>query len=560
MNMEGSLNNIMQRFRAQEELFAPRPGRLALQRMKLDIPNPRRVSVNVWRNHAIEPVISLAGPFMAYGRWLADFRMSDYDDAMMFDGHAEADVELLWLDSGRYFADTGFSGWSDWLVSRLKVLRKATKAPIVIALWLKDGGQCARLKEMTDALPAVYLADMGAVCMEAGVELLDPRSASVAGTPVGKSAQPMLARKLACHWLPAAVFPPVKALVLDIDNTLHAGILGEDGIFGVHLTRQHQAFQSYLKTLRQRGVFIALASRNERRDVEELFARRADYPLKLDDFSVTEVSWGEKHAAIKRIADKLRIAPDAVLFVDDNPGELASVAVCMPQVHTVFAHPDASITQRAVEFYPGLWRWKTGPDDSKRVRDLAANAEREELFVKSAGSDEYFCSLEISLINRFDPVEQLDRLSELCSKTNQFNLALRRFNQAELSWLIERDDACVASVQLKDRLSDSGVIAVIAAERSGEELAIEELCVSCRALGRRLEDTIILGAISGMPLFAGCSRVVFRVQHGPRNQPALRWLSELFGLKEIPGPGLYPLESGRISGFVPVKGVTLAGR
>jgi FkbH-like protein len=163
----------------------------------------------------------------------------------------------------------------------------------------------------------------------------------------------------------------------------------------------------------------------------------------------------------------------------------------------------------------------------------------------------------VALTYRHDPKVQLNRLADLCNKTNQFNLSLRRFNQAEIADRLERKDACVTSVQLTDRLSDSGVIAVIVAERLGEQLIVEELCVSCRALGRQLEDTIILLALRDMPIFTGCREVAFRVQYGPRNQPAMDWLVRLLGLSELPAPGLHVLQAQRLLDFATVEGVTL---
>jgi FkbH-like protein len=381
------------------------------------------------------------------------------------------------------------------------------------------------LQALVDCIPAIHLVDLNQICNDAGVKLTDPRTAAMAGTLVSNAAQPLLARELACHWLPASVFPPIKALVLDLDNTLHAGVLGEDGIQGVKLTEAHKALQSFIKRLRQRGVFIALLSRNERLDVESLFQCRDDYPLRWEDFSVTEISWGDKGIAIERIAKALRIAENSILFVDDNPGELASVVAQLPQVHTVYASPDASLTQRSIEYYPGLWRWKLEVDDVKRVKDLESNTQRDAILMASTDQAEYFRGLQTTLIFRFDPHDQLSRLADLCNKTNQFNLAMRRFSHAELAERLNQFNTCVVSVQMNDRLSDSGVIAVIVAERVGEQLIIEELCISCRALGRQLEDTIILESIRGAAQFADCSEVFFRIQVGGRNQPALDWLA-----------------------------------
>lgn len=544
-------------YEAQAVLFAARPSRLALQQLELDASGSRSMSINVWRNHAIEPVIASALPYFSRARCRAEFRLSDYDDTLMFGGRQPADVELLWLDSSRYLDHSLFGEWVQWLIGRIKILRLANPAPIIVATWLANAGQWAQLKALTESVAAIYFADLEAVCGAAGVGLVDTRSAVMAGTPISNAAQLLLARKLACHWISASSLPPIKVVALDLDNTLHSGVLGEDGIQGVQLTPAHQEFQRFIKSLQQRGIFIALVSRNEPIDVEALFSQRDDYPLRWADFSVTEVSWGDKSDAINRIAKALRVALDSILFVDDNPGELANVAAQLPQIHTVYASPDVQQTQRAVEYYPGLWRWKIEVDDTRRVQDLRANVEREKILSEMSDSSDYFRSLQTTLILRHNPLDQSGRLADLCSKTNQFNLAIRRFKEAEITERLGRSDATVVSVQMKDCLSDSGVIAVIVAGRDGERLVIEELCISCRAMGRQLEDTVILEAIRDLPLFADCSDVVFHVQHGPRNQPALDWLSRLLRSDTRPEPGLHAIPAERLRSFLPPNGITL---
>lgn len=547
--------NAIQRFESQAALFASQPSRLSLlgqPKIGTDAP---LVTVNVWRNHGFESLVPLAAPYFSFGGGRAEFRISDYDDTLTFTEHRPADAELLWLDSSRITLP--FADWCTWLEGRIRVLRAATSAPILLATWCADPKDGAVLQTLADSIPAVYFADLAAACSDAKVPLLDKRSSGLTGSPLSNAAQVILARKLACHWLPGALRSPIKAVALDLDNTLHAGVLGEDGIDGVQLTPGHAALQRYIKSLQKRGIFIALVSRNERPDVEALFAQRPDYPLRWDDFSAIEVSWGDKAAAITRITQTLRIAPDAVLFVDDNPGELASVTRQHPQTHTVYAPPEANQTLQAIHFYPGLWRWKVESDDTKRIADLQAGAEREALAKSITDPAEYFRSLQVTLLYRHDPVEQLTRLADLCHKTNQFNLALRRLNQSDLAQRLGGSNACVTSVQLTDRLSDSGVIAVIVAERRGAQLVVEELCVSCRAMGRNLEDSIILPALRGMPIFVGCQEVIFRVEHGPRNQPALNWLAQLLELKSPPDPGHHLIPAQRLINFIPAAGVTL---
>ncbi|WP_156946868.1 HAD-IIIC family phosphatase [Thiothrix lacustris] len=556
--MSSEMSSTIKRMEGQPVLFAARPTRLSLQQLNFGEDHYRAVTVNVWRNHALESIVSLANPYFAFGRWQVAFNFGDYDDSLMFAGHAPADIELLWLDSSRYLENTDFASWSEWLLTRLGVLRSTSTAPIIVATWLQNPEQRQQMQALVDTLPDIYFADIGSVCREAGVELLDMRIAVATGSPVSNAAQAVLARKLACHWLPAAISPPIKALALDLDNTLHKGILGEDGVQGVELTPQHIALQASIKALQQKGIFLALVSRNERVDVEELFAKRDDFPLKWDDFAATEVSWGDKASAIARVAQALRIAPDAVLFVDDNLGELVAVTSQLPTVHAIHAHDNAELTQRAMEYYPGLWRWKVTADDVKRNQDMKANALRESLLTEVTDPEEYLRNLQVSLTFNHSPQEYLSRLADLCKKTNQFNLAMRRFSLSEITERHQSDNSCVACVQLKDRLSDSGIIAVMVAERHGDLLVIEELCISCRALGRQLEDTLVLWTIRQMPQFQTCQQVAFRVQHGPRNQPAIAWLAEHLEMApDAVQEGLNGIPKHKLEQFTPVQSVKL---
>ncbi|MBX3678158.1 MAG: HAD-IIIC family phosphatase [Rhodocyclaceae bacterium] len=551
------IETSMRRIEAQSVLFSPVVSRLAVLGLRQESGTCRQARVNIWRNHAVEPVIELARPYLEFGRWQIDFRLGDYDDSLLFANHVLADLELLWLDSTRYSTLGPVDAWLDWLGNRIGALRAMTSAPIILATWLEDADLRPRLAALVDSFPGAHLADLGQTCDDLQVALIDPRTTAMAGSAIGRQAQTLLARKLASHWLPATLAPPIKAVALDLDNTLHDGVLGEDGISGVKLTPAHRALQQDIKSLRERGIFIALVSRNEYAEVEELFARRDDYPLRWDDFSAIEVSWADKPAALCRVAQELRIGLDAILFVDDNPGELASVATMLPEVHTLRAGPDAEHTRCSLMYYPALWRWKTGADDTKRLRDLQATVEREALMARTADMAEYFRSLKISLTFCIDPPDLLGRLTDLCNKTNQFNLALRRFNQAEIAARLASGDACVAGVRMEDRLSDSGVIAAIVAERVGARLVIEELCISCRALGRKLEDTVVLAAIRVMPLFDGCEEVCFRVRHGQRNYPALDWLGRLTGTAGQPAPGLHSVPCQGVLGFTPPEGVTV---
>lgn len=539
----------MNRLEAQQALFSFSPTRMMLQ--SVDINDFARVSkrINVWRNHAIEPVLALARPYLSYGGWHADFLVSGYDDALSFSAHGDVDLEIVWLDSERYWSSMTADNWVSWIAARLTKLRAMSKVPIVLATWVGTDAIAASVRAALDVIPACHFADMREACEPSGAPLLDHRSSLVAGTPVNPRVHGWLARELACRWMPACLFPPIKAIALDLDNTLHAGVLGEDGPVGVKLNDSHKALQEHLLELRQRGIFLALVSRNETSDVQGMFEIRRDYPLRWEHFSVTDISWGNKADAISNVAQTLRISVDSILFVDDNPGEIISVTNRFPEIHAVLADAGAHVTARAISYYPALWRWNFGQDDMQRVADFEANASRDRLLLEAEDSAAYFRSLGVRLTVRVDPRDQLSRLSELSSKTNQFNLALRRFGEAEIAERIDRSDACVVSVALSDSLSDSGVIALLVAERVGNSLVVEDLCISCRALGRHIEDVIVVSCLRAMPLFNACGEVVFRAECGPRNEPARTWLARILSSEPIVGSGAHSIPSAIVNNF-----------
>lgn len=558
MSSPPTIDRVLALCEAQELLFAPRPARLALTQAELptDPQAPAR-RIRVWRNHAFEPLIELMTPYLRFGRWTADFDIGDYDDSLMF---AELptlrppDLHLLWLDNTRLLSKLALADWLDWLSGRVRALRQADAAPILIATWLAPE-QEAQARERLLAQPGVQLANLQPLCEQAGVPLLDARNASWAGSPLSRLAQLQAARALACHWLPALLLPPLKAIALDLDHTLYRGVLGEDGVRGVELSDAHRALQQRLLQWRERGIFLALVSRNEAVDVRQLFDERQDFPLRWAHFSATEIGWGDKSEALARIAQQLRIGLDAMVYVDDNAGELAQVASHHPQIRTLWAHADAAQTQAALDLCPALWRWAVSDDDRKRVQDAQAQAERAALQGQGEPDAEYYRSLQVSLELRLDPAADLQRLADLCVKTNQFNLAMRRFNGAELQQHLQAPDSAVVSVRLADRLSDSGTIAVLVAQRNGPALDVLELCISCRALGRRLEDSIVALALQQMPQLADCESVRFRVEHGPRNQPAREWLARWLG--QAPEPGWHAVPAERLRAHRAPDGVTL---
>jgi FkbH-like protein len=507
-----------------ECLFAPHPTRRALLGLK-----PawacREVTVRVHRNHSFEHVISAAGAWAAYAGIRMSWADAPYDDALSMQGLGEQpDLEVIWYDVEAVHPALG-DEVPGWLLSRAQALRRLSNAPILmVVIGLEDSAE-QLLRMLIGVVPGLRLAPASQV-LSGLANPFDDRLRRLSGSRLSETANLMLAKQIACRWLPAMLVPRLKAVIVDLDQTLYEGVLGEDG-FQVRLSAGHAALQSALKSLKDSGLFLGVVSKNTREDVEALFAARTDFPLKLDDFSAVEISWGSKTDAIRRACVQLRIDPSAIVFIDDNPGELLEVAAHMPQVGLIHAAPDAEQTCRNLDFFPGIWTWGVSPTDLIRVADLNAEVQRRNIGLNAADKMAYLRELAPKLEISIRPIAQQGRMHELSRKTNQFNLNLSRLDEVEVHEYLHHPGKFAITIGLSDRLTDSGIVAAMLGSVTDGEITVEEWVISCRALGRELEGLMAASALRA--LAPGAKTASFRYKSGPRNSPGRDWLARASG-------------------------------
>jgi FkbH-like protein len=282
-----------------------------------------------------------------------------------------------------------------------------------------------------------------------------------------------------------------KCLVLDLDDTLWGGVIGEDGVSGLRLGEGHpegeafSQFHRYCRALRERGVLLAVCSKNDANVARSGFTRKESI-LKETDFSAFVANWEPKPDNLRQIARTLGIGIDALVFVDDNPREQELVRRELPEVSVVKAtHVSefADALDREGFFEP----FTIGADDAVRAASYAANAERTALASRYDDYGEYLDSLEMTA--DIGPVvdADLDRVTQLVNKTNQWNLTTRRHTLAEVERIAHGDDWIALSGRLADKFGDSGLVSTIFARQRGDELSIELWIMSCRVLKRELE-------------------------------------------------------------------------
>jgi len=312
-----------------------------------------------------------------------------------------------------------------------------------------------------------------------------------------------------------------KCLVLDLDNTLWGGVIGDDGLTGIKLGRDsaigeaYLDFQAYCLELKARGVLLAVASKNDPQNAREGFLH-PDSLLKLEDFSAFVANWDPKDQSLRTIAKELNIGLDSLVFVDDNPAERALVREQLPEVKvpevgaSVVAF--ASIIERNLYFE----RPELSAEDLQRAGFYADNRQRESAQAAFGSYDDYLASLQMKAeIGAFSET-YLDRIAQLTNKTNQFNLTTRRYTLPEVAALAADPDHVTLYGRLADRFGDNGLVSVVIGQRRGDELRVILWLMSCRVLKRGFEQ-VMLDALVSRAQGLGVRRIVGEYLRTPKN-------------------------------------------
>ncbi len=294
-----------------------------------------------------------------------------------------------------------------------------------------------------------------------------------------------------------------KVLVLDLDNTLWGGIIGDDGVDKIVLGREtpiaeaYTAFQEYCLSLRDRGILLAVCSKNNEDVARQGFAH-PDSILKLEHFSAFKANWEPKHENILAIATELNLGVDSFVFVDDNPAERAIVEAQLPAVAVPDVGSDVTRFAAVIDAARYFEVLSLGREDLSRARLYEENAERTKLEQKFASYGEYLDSLQMTAeIAPFSPV-YMERIAQLTNKSNQFNLTTRRYTVAEMEATTKDGRHIGLYGKLTDRFGDNGLISVVLGTLDGRSLHIDLWLMSCRVLKRDMEiamlDTLVCHA------------------------------------------------------------------
>ena len=334
-----------------------------------------------------------------------------------------------------------------------------------------------------------------------------------------------------------------KCLVLDLDNTLWGGVIGDDGLDGIVLGEgsaageAHLALQHYAKQLKERGVVLAVCSKNDVKIAEAAFRDHPEMALRRSDFAAFQANWDDKAQNLKAIAAKLNIGVDSLVFVDDNPIERARVRQSLPTVAVPEMPEDPAHYVRCLADAGYFEAVAFTAEDRGRAEAYAANAEREALLGSAESMDDFLRGLAMTVVH--GPFTAVDhaRVVQLINKTNQFNTTTRRYAGDEIARIMEEPDAVTLQFRLLDRLGDNGLVSTMILRPTpddDETLEIENWVMSCRVFGRELEFEAMNIAVEAARE-RGARALVANYLPTPKNDVISKLYSSL-GFTEIDAP------------------------
>lgn len=352
------------------------------------------------------------------------------------------------------------------------------------------------LFQETSRRPSIQICDLDTLAAYHGYRnTFSPEMMSMARIPFCESFLQLLAHKIVTH-IKAYKNLIGKCLVMDCDNTLWGGIIGEDGFDSIHLGpdspgREFVDFQKAILELYRQGVILAINSKNNYNDVMQVIREHPHMVLRENHFASLQINWSDKPSNMRRIAEELNISTDSFVFLDDNPAERAMMRQMLPQIHTIELPENPSLFARTLRETNLFARPYLTDEDRKRGEIYAAQRRRQELKLSAVTFDDYLKSLKMKVSICKAQTSDVNRIAQLTQRTNQFNLTTRRYTSSDIAAMLEDKNKILYTLRLKDAFGDNGMVGLAIIVRKNNIWHIDTFLMSCRIIGRQVEDALV---------------------------------------------------------------------
>jgi FkbH-like protein len=514
-----------------------------------DVSHGARISLGVRRNWVVEPAMTLVRRICAEVGIDLETRIGPYDESFSLPSTNDGPrTQLIWPDWNRA-----------WELAQgrfprhvLDVRNIGGERSLLVSPFREDAAWSQFMRHVLAAELPPNVQPVLVGHLQTPHLRRDASLVAKYGTDLPNKLVLLAARSVALQGIAPLLHKVGKVLAVDFDNTLYDGVLGEEGLTGIRFSDGHRLLWQVLEDLRSRGVLLTANSKNDVADVQDLLDSGALHPLTRESFVDYRVSWQPKLEGLRESANKLGLGLDSFVLLDDNPAERLLAQESGHGIRTI----DGSDPRVAAEVL------RNGPnfpvlDDqlaAGRERDIRAQEARRQTLGDEGPSTEFHQRLGTSISTWRARAEDVVRVAQLFSKTNQMNVSLRRTTATELAQLLEQPGTRLGVASVLDRYADSGLVAAVLARHGGPEVEVLEFVVSCRVLGRGLESVLFWGMLTAA---LGSSDVqtlpTIRVNYsaGPRNEPALTWLQNETheALEEFGSVLLSPPSSRLMSGL-----------
>ena len=397
---------------------------------------------------------------------------------------------------------------------------------------LKDMAQMFNSGLKKEFLPTerLFIYDFnGFVSYFGGKNIFDYKLYFLADVQVNFSHLPALAEEL-MGFVKAEAGLAKKCLVLDLDNTLWGGIVGEDSFENIKLGPESPSnvfweFQKYILALNQRGIILAVNSKNNPEDALRVIREHPYMVLREEHFACLKINWQDKATNLKEIANELNIGLDSLVFIDDDPLNRQLVKERLPEVLVVDLPDDPSYFTQTLKELNEFNVFQITEEDYHRGRMYTQDRQRKEFEVKSGDFDEFLAKLNLKVEIKKADAFTVPRISQLTLKTNQFNLTTRRYQEEEIRRFAGLEDYLVFSVKVEDKFGDSGIVGVAIIKKMAEGWLIDNFLLSCRIIGRNIEKAMLYHIID-LVKKDGAQRVVGEYIATAKNAPCSKMYEE----------------------------------
>lgn len=377
------------------------------------------------------------------------------------------------------------------------------------------------LMDAAEAFGNIYLVDVSSIQSRLGrTHFHDPKLYYAAKMPFSTEALPDIAGEV-LKIVKALRGQVKKCVVLDLDNTLWGGVIGDDGLEGIQIGElgighAFQAFQVWLKELTKRGILLAVCSKNDEDKAKEPFMKHPEMVLHLEDIAMFVANWEDKAGNIRNIQKTLNLGMDSFVFVDDNPFERNLVRSMIPEITVPELPEDPAEYLSFMQEQNYFETVSYSAADLERTRQYQEEAKRTSSMQQFTNYEDYLKNLEmVAEANPFDEFHY-PRIAQLSQRSNQFNLRTVRYTEEEIKELANREDYITIYFTLKDKFGDHGLISVVLMKKQETDYFIENWFMSCRVLKRGMEEYII-NKIAEHAKEQGAQRVIGEYLKTPKN-------------------------------------------